>query len=77
MLGGNWLGGRRVPDVSIKASIAFDSPAHSLLVAAAGAQLIVVGSRGRGVCLVLGSVSNALLQTAPGPVAVVRASRGG
>jgi nucleotide-binding universal stress UspA family protein len=49
-------------------------PAHALLEHAAGAQLVVVGSRGRGALagLGLGSVSQAVLHHAECPVAVVR-----
>ncbi|NAZ88422.1 universal stress protein, partial [Kineococcus indalonis] len=57
-------------------------PAEALLAAAAGARLLVVGSRGRGAlaCALLGSTSHEVLHRAGGPVAVVpdaeRAGRG-
>jgi nucleotide-binding universal stress UspA family protein len=53
-----------------------DRPAYGLLEQAAKADLLVVGGRGRGgfTGLLLGSVSGQLLQYAPCPVAVVRAS---
>ena len=51
-----------------------DSPSRALLHFADTAQLVVVGSRGRGgfTGLVLGSTSQHLLHHAPCPVAVVR-----
>jgi nucleotide-binding universal stress UspA family protein len=51
-----------------------DLPARALLDAAAGAELLVVGARGRGgfASLVLGSTSHACVRHAPCPVAVVR-----
>ena len=65
----------KFPDVAVELRVRRDQPAHSLLAAAARAQLVVVGSRGHGqfVGMVLGSVSNALVHRAPCPVAVVRA----
>ena len=65
---------KKFPDVAIEQVVTRDRPAHSLLEQAARAQLVVVGSRGRGefAGMVLGSVSNALLHRAPCPVAVVR-----
>ncbi|MFC4948667.1 universal stress protein [Pseudonocardia sp. GCM10023141] len=68
----------KFPDVALERQITRDNPAHSLLRLAARAQLIVVGSRGRGdfAGVVLGSVSNALLHKAPCPVAVVRSHVG-
>lgn len=65
---------QKYPDVAIERVITRESPAVSLLVWAARAQLVVVGSRGHGeyAGLVLGSVSNALLHRAVCSVAVVR-----
>ncbi len=61
------------PEVTVRRDIT-DGPARTaLLTAAAGAQMLVVGARGRvGIRgMVLGSVSQALLHHAPCPVAVV------
>ena len=65
----------KFPDVPVRRVVYRDRPAHSLLEEAAHAQLLVVGSHGRGQLggLVLGSVSHAVLHRAPCPVAVVRA----
>lgn len=71
-----WLAGweAKFPDVTVRRVAVRDRPAPALLERSAGAQLVVVGSRGRGTFtgLVLGSVSQALLHHAPCPVAVVR-----
>ena len=71
-----WLAswGTKFPDVAVQRVVARDRPASALLERSAGAQLVVVGSRGRGAFagLVLGSVSQALLHHATCPVAVVR-----
>jgi len=50
------------------------TPRSALLAAAAEAQLLVVGARGRGGFdeMSLGSIAHAVLQYAPCPVAVVR-----
>ncbi|MFC4944914.1 universal stress protein [Pseudonocardia sp. GCM10023141] len=66
--------GHKYPDVEIRKIIARDRPASVLVEQSAGAQLLVVGSRGRGGVsgLVLGSVSHAVLHGAECPVAVVR-----
>ncbi|MFC5099414.1 universal stress protein [Kibdelosporangium philippinense] len=64
----------KYPEVSVDRIVAQDRPAHSLIEQARDAQLVVVGSRGRGglAGLLLGSTSQALLQHAPCPVVVVR-----
>ncbi len=62
------------PDVPVKKIIARDRPVRALSDAAEGAQLLVVGSHGRGGFkgMLLGSTSRALLQSAPCPMMVVR-----
>jgi nucleotide-binding universal stress UspA family protein len=64
----------KYPDTFVEQLVTPDRPAHSLLEQAARAQLVVVGSRGRGefVGLVLGSVGNAMVHRSPCPVAIVR-----
>lgn len=66
--------GQKYPDVAVQRIVARDRPARRLLEQARSAQLVVVGSRGRGTLagLFLGSVSHALLHHAPCPVAIVR-----
>lgn len=51
-----------------------DRPSRALVEQSMRAQLVVVGTRGRGgvVGLLLGSISHAVLQRAHCPVAVVR-----
>lgn len=65
-----------VPAVRCQSIISEDSPAKAILDAAAGADLVVVGSRGHGgfAALLLGSVSRTVLQHAPCPAVVVRES---
>jgi nucleotide-binding universal stress UspA family protein len=62
------------PDVRVQRSLVCDTPAKWLLEAAERAQLIVVGSRGRGgfARMLLGSVSSAVVHSAKSPVLVVR-----
>jgi len=69
------LGDARV-GVDIERSIVEGAPAPALLEAAEGADLLVVGSRGRGgfTGLLLGSVSQQCAHHAPCPVVIVRAS---
>jgi len=65
---------QKYPDVQVDRVVTQGRPAHSLLQAAEGAQLVVVGTRGRGGVrgLLLGSTSHALLHHAPCPVIVAR-----
>jgi nucleotide-binding universal stress UspA family protein len=64
----------KYPDVAVERVVARDRPAHALRERSVGAQLLVVGSRGRGgmAGTLLGSVSQTLLHHAACPVAVVR-----
>lgn len=70
--------GAKYPDVPVQRLVVADFPARTLVEQSAKAQLVVVGSHGRGglTGLVLGSVSQALLHRAECPVAVVRTERG-
>jgi nucleotide-binding universal stress UspA family protein len=69
-----WI--EKYPDVEVRRVVVQDRPAHTLIQQATvtAAQLVVVGSHGRGSLagLVLGSVSHAVLHHSPCPVAVVR-----
>jgi nucleotide-binding universal stress UspA family protein len=62
------------PDVEVAGQVANDHPIQALLEASRHAQLLVLGSRGRGAFtgLVLGSVSHSAVRSAHCPVAVVR-----
>jgi cation-transporting ATPase F len=64
----------KYPDVTVERRVEHDKPRHRLLSVSRGAQLVVVGSRGRGgfTGLVLGSTSQALLHHAGCPVMIVR-----
>jgi nucleotide-binding universal stress UspA family protein len=67
----------KYPDVRVERRVEHDKPRSRLLSASRGAQLVVVGSRGRGgfTGLVLGSTSQALLHHASCPVMVVRTEK--
>jgi nucleotide-binding universal stress UspA family protein len=62
------------PEVSVVRQVLAGAPRAALLTASAGAQLLVVGARGRGGLeqMNLGSIAQAMLQYAPCPVGVVR-----
>lgn len=64
----------RFPDVEVGKLVTRDRPVRALVEAARDAQLLVVGSHGRGGFrgMLLGSTSRALLQSAPCPLVVVR-----
>jgi len=66
--------GQKYPQVTVRRSVVRDGAARALVDASRGAQLVVVGSRGRGDAagLLLGSVSHGVLHAAHCPVAIVR-----
>lgn len=69
----------KFPEVDVKEIIERERPVHTLKDAAEGAQLLVLGSHGRGGFrgMLLGSTSRALLQYAPCPMMVVRPDSSG
>jgi nucleotide-binding universal stress UspA family protein len=66
--------GQKYPQITVRRSVVRDGAARALVDASRGAQLVVVGSRGRGNAagLLLGSVSHGVLHAAHCPVAIVR-----
>jgi nucleotide-binding universal stress UspA family protein len=67
----------KYPDVDVRQAVVHGAPVHVLVDASAGAELVVVGSRGRGGfrSLLLGSVSHSVLHHARSAVTVVRPHR--
>ena len=63
------------PEIAVVRQVAAGSPRSALLSAAAGAQLLVVGGRGRGGAegMSLGSAAQAMLHLSPCPVGLIRA----
>ncbi len=66
------------PEVPVLRQVPNGSPRSALLAVAEGAQLLVVGPRGRAglIGMRLGSVAEAVLHHAPCPVAVVHSPKG-
>ena len=66
-----------IPGIDVKTELVHSHPVQALVDEADGAELLVVGSHGRGgfTGMLLGSVSQAVLHHAPCPVAVVRSHR--
>jgi nucleotide-binding universal stress UspA family protein len=65
------------PDVRVRRRIVPDRPAARLIEESARAQLVVLGSRGRGgfARLLLGSVSTSVAESSTAPLVVLRAAQ--